>query len=147
MKLNIKFLHDNAKLPTYGTPGSAGLDLYACEDCVVEPHTRKLLPTGIALSWEGSDAENYYMRIAPRSGLAVKNSIDIGAGVIDKDYIFEIKICLINNGNEPFTIKIGDRIAQMVLEKINRFVEIVEVKELQKTSRIGGFGSTDLLKF
>lgn len=145
MKLNIKKLNANAILPTYGSDFAAGLDLYACEPAFVPRNSRMVIPTGLAISWQGPHEKEYYMRIAPRSGLSVKNCIDIGAGICDFDYTGEIKICFINNNNQDFTIHMGDKIAQMVLERINRFDEIVEVKELNKTVRgDGGFGSTDL---
>jgi dUTP pyrophosphatase len=143
MKLNIKRLNDNALLPTYGSEYAAGLDLYACENDIVKAHTRKLIPTGLAMSWHGPHEKEYYMRIAPRSGLAVKHSIDIGAGLCDFDFTGEYKICFINNGDEDYYISKHDRIAQMVLERINR-VEVVEVTHLDETVRgEGGFGSSD----
>ena len=84
------------------------------------------------------------MRIAPRSGLSVKNNIDIGAGVVDYDYRGEIFVCFINNDNDKtYSIKKGDRIAQMILERINRFENIYVVDNHTETSRgTGGFGST-----
>ena len=83
------------------------------------------------------------MRIAPRSGLSVKNSIDIGAGVIDYDYRGEIMICFINNSDKDYLINHGDKIAQALLERIDRFDIIEEVEELSSTLRNqNGFGST-----
>ena len=143
MQLSIKLLHEDAKIPEYGSCYAAGLDIYSCVDIEVPPSTRIPISTGISLSWEGHDAENYYLRIAPRSGLSVKNSIDIGAGVIDYDYRGEIKVVFINNGQTHYQISKGDKIAQMVLEKINRFSVIQIVDELSDTERgFGGFGST-----
>lgn len=86
----------------------------------------------------------YYGRVAPRSGLAVKNFIDVGAGVIDEDYRGELKVLLFNFGDQEFTVNKGDRIAQMVLEKYSqaRLVTVAE-GELDSTERgVGGFGST-----
>ena len=78
-----------------------------------------------------------------QGSLSVKNSIDIGAGIVDSDYRGEVKICLINNGDVEFVIKPGDRVAQMILERINRFGLIQQVEELNETARgTGGFGST-----
>jgi dUTP pyrophosphatase len=144
MKLNIKLLNDNAKIPTYGSEFAAGLDLYSSKDYEIPPQTRQLVSTGIAVSWEEDSDDKHYLRIAPRSGLSVKNSIDVGAGVVDYDYRGEVFVCLINNSTTKiFEIKIGDRIAQAILEKIERFDSIIEVSELTETVRgIGGFGST-----
>lgn len=144
MNLNIKKLNDNATIPIYGSDFAAGLDLYSSIDYVVLPKTRKLIPTGISISWNGNNENEYYMRIAPRSGLSVKNNIDIGAGVVDYDYRGEIFVCFINNDNDKtYSIKTGDRIAQMILERINRFENISVVDNHTETSRgSGGFGST-----
>jgi dUTP pyrophosphatase len=107
--------------------------------------SRKLIQTGISIEWHGTDAQEYYMRIAPRSGLSVKYSIDIGAGVVDYDYRGELFVCFINNSEFEFNIKSGDRIAQMILERINRFDKICEIEEHTSTERgIGGFGSTGI---
>ena len=145
MKLNIKKLNDNAKVPTYGSDYAAGLDLYSSVDLLIPSNTRKLVSTGISIAWNGDDAKNYYLRIAPRSGLSVKNNIDIGAGVVDYDYRGELFVCFINNGNSDYSINKGDRIAQAILEKINRFDIIQEVNNLEGTNRgEGGFGSTGL---
>lgn len=143
MKLNIKRINDNAKIPTYGSDYAAGLDLYSSVDLLIPANTRKLVSTGISIAWNGDDAKNYYLRIAPRSGLSVKNNIDIGAGVVDYDYRGELFVCFINNGNSDYSITRGDRIAQAILEKINRFDIIQEVNNLESTNRgEGGFGST-----
>jgi len=145
MNLLIKKLYDDAIVPTYGSDCAAGLDLYAFGEYNVPGKTRKVISTGICIEWSGNDDKNYYMRIAPRSGLSVKKSIDIGAGVIDYDYRGEIKVCLINNSDIQFTIHHGDRIAQAILEKISRFELIEVVDELGSTDRgNGGFGSTGI---
>jgi dUTP pyrophosphatase len=145
MKLSIKKLNDDAKIPTYGSDYAAGLDIYSSVDLDIPSNTRKLVSTGISIAWNGDDDKNYYLRIAPRSGLSVKNNIDIGAGVVDYDYRGEIFICFINNGNTIYSIKRGDRIAQGILEKINRFDIIQEVNQLDETNRgEGGFGSTGI---
>lgn len=142
MKLNIKKTSYHAVLPTYGSKFAAGLDLYSSEYKLVPAHTRAVIHTGISMSWEGPNADEYYIRIAPRSGLSVKG-IDIGAGVIDFDYTSEIRVCFINNSNQDYEINLNDRIAQMVFERINRFETIVEVEVLPETERgSGGFGST-----
>lgn len=144
MKLNIKKLYDDVLTPTYGSEFSAGLDICSYIDCVIQPNSRKLISTGLSISWEGENDKKYYLRVAPRSGLSVKNNIDIGAGVIDYDYRGEIFICFINNHNtDTYTIKKGDRIAQLILTKIEHFTEIDEVKNHKDTLRgENGFGST-----
>jgi dUTP pyrophosphatase len=144
MKLNVKKLYNDAILPKYGSEFAAGLDICSYIECDVKPNSRRLIPTGISISWEGNDDQKYYLRVAPRSGLSVKNSIDIGAGVIDYDYRGEIFICFINNhSTDTYTIKKGDRIAQLILTKIDNFSEIIEVENHTETQRgKNGFGST-----
>lgn len=146
MKLNIKKLFDDVLLPKYGSEFAAGLDICSYIDINIAPNTRKLIPTGISISWEGKDAQKYYLRVAPRSGLSVKNDIDIGAGVIDYDYRGEIFICFINNHKtNTYTVKKGDRIAQLILTKIDHFTEISEVEFHEETQRgVNGFGSTGI---
>ena len=145
MNLFIKKLNKDSILPSYGSKYSAGLDINAYGDHIVKSKSRKLIPTGISIEWHGTDAQNHYMRIAPRSGLSVKNSIDIGAGVVDYDYRGEIFVCFINNGENDYNINSGDRIAQMILERINRFDKINEIEEHSSTERgESGFGSTGL---
>jgi dUTP pyrophosphatase len=142
INLKFKFLNENAKLPSFGSDFAAGMDICSCEDLIILPQTSRIVKTGLAISWEGVDAQNYYLRIAPRSGLAVKNGIFVNAGVIDYDYRGEIGIVLYNSKNEDFVVKKGDRIAQMIMEKIMR-PKIFQVEELDNTTRgIGGFGST-----
>jgi len=144
MKLNIKKLQNDIILPKYGSEYAAGLDICSSIDCDIEPNTRKIIPTGISISWEGEDDKKYYLRVAPRSGLSVKNNIDIGAGVIDCDYRGEILICFINNHlTNTYSVKKGDRIAQLILTKIEHFNEIIEVDIHNETQRgNNGFGST-----
>ena len=142
IQLKVKLLNTNAKIPSYGTDYSAGMDICACDELVIPPLTTKLIKTGFAVSWTGPDAPNYYLRIAPRSGLAYKSGIFVNAGVIDWDYRGEVGVLLYNSKNDDFIINPGDRIAQMILEKINR-PDIVESDELDDTDRgSGGFGST-----
>ena len=143
MILNLK-LDKNAKMPEYGSDYAAGIDLFSSniEDIILHPKTRQLISTGLYMSWND---KSYYMRIAPRSGLSVKNSIDIGAGVIDFDYRGEIKILLINNSNEKnFVITKNMKIAQMIPTKMER-VELNMIETLDETCRgNNGFGSTGL---
>ena len=139
MSLRIKKLHDNAQIPTRGSEMAAGYDLYALEGTVILPGKRAVIPTGVAIELP----EGVYGRIAPRSGLAVKNGIQIGAGVVDPDYTGELKVVLFNcDPQNPYVVKPGYRIAQLVLERF--MVADVEVVDcVQETQRgEGGFGST-----
>ncbi len=137
--LKIKKVRENAKLPTRGTVGSAGLDLYACID---EPITLKkgdkaIIPTGIAI---GLDDPHYAAFIYARSGLAIKHGIGLlnSVGVIDSDYRGEV----IKQTDPEYTIEPFERIAQMVISPVE-LPEIVEVDSLDETDRgAGGFGST-----
>ncbi|MBL4805610.1 MAG: dUTP diphosphatase [Alphaproteobacteria bacterium] len=130
------------QLPTYATEQSAGMDLSAALEEAIEigPGERALIPTGLAIALP----KNHEAQIRPRSGLALKHGVTVlnAPGTIDADYRGEIKVILVNHGQEPFTVERGMRIAQMVVEKF----EIVEwnvVKELEESDRgEGGFGST-----
>ena len=126
--------------PSYATTGAAGLDLRAAEAAQLEPGARYLMPTGFAIALP----ENYEAQVRPRSGLAVKFGITVlnSPGTIDADYRGEIKVPLINLGQQAFHIVKGDRIAQMVIAPVQQ-VELVEVKSLDQTARgSGGFGSS-----
>lgn len=141
MQINI-INKSNNPLPAYETSGSAGMDLRAfiAEEIVLKPFERKLVPTGLFLELP----EGYEAQLRPRSGLAFKHGISLPntPATIDSDYRGEIKVALINLSNEPFVIKSGERIAQMVIAKHER-AELIEVKELTETKRgAGGFGST-----
>lgn len=141
--LKIKKVRENAKLPTRGTPGSAGLDLYACIDAplTLAGGETALIPTGIAI---GIDDIHYAAFIHSRSGLAIKHGIGLlnSVGVIDSDYRGEICVGVINQIAEPYTIQPFERIAQMVIKPVE-VPEIVECDDLDETDRgAGGFGST-----
>lgn len=140
--LRIKMLVDDLPLPAYAHAGDAGLDLRSAEDKVIEPGSFSLISSGFAMALP----KGYAAFIQPRSGLAAKHGISIvnTPGLVDCHYRGEVKIILINHGKEPFQVKKGDRIAQMVIQKVeNARVEVVE--ELDPTSRgEGGFGSTGL---
>jgi dUTP pyrophosphatase len=114
------------------------LDLSAAQECVIPPGQRRLVPTG----WAMACPPGTYGRIAPRSGLALKHGIDVGAGVIDADYRGPVGVLLFNLSDQEFSIKVGDRIAQLILEQIvMAYVE--ECEDLDETVRgSGGFGST-----
>ena len=142
--LYFKKLSDTAKVPVYGSAFAAGLDAHSDIECTILPGERRPIPIGVSVSWEGLDSENYYMRVAARSGLASKLGIDVSAGVIDFDYRGQVHALLVNNGKTEFEIKHGDRIAQLILEKINRpNIRIVDEHPVAETDRgHGGFGST-----
>lgn len=132
------------ELPSYETPGSAGMDLRASNSEPIElmPGKRMLIPTGFKMALP----EGYEAQIRPRSGLAFRNGITMlnSPGTIDSDYRGEVKVLAVNHGEEPFIIKYGDRIAQMVIAPINQ-ISIEETSELPKTVRGGGgFGSTGI---
>jgi dUTP pyrophosphatase len=140
----IKFLrlHPEAQLPKYATTYAAGLDICACndEDIVIAPQNVALIPTGFAIELP----IGYEAQLRPRSGLALKHAISLPntPGTIDADYRGEVKIILINHGKEPFTVKKGDRIAQMVIARYEQ-ATLVEVEALSNTERgTGGFGHT-----
>lgn len=144
MKLYVKRLRGNSKvsLPRYMTEGASGMDLYASleEDLVIMPGQRTLIPTGISIAIP----EGFEGQIRARSGLAIKNGIGVlnGPGTIDSDYRGEICVILINLGSEPFRVRNGDRIAQLVISKVFRPV-IEEVDDLPPSRRQdGGFGHT-----
>lgn len=137
--LYIKLLTSDAKLPTKGSSGAAGYDLYAAKNMVIGPRERGLVPIDISVGIP----EGCYGRVAPRSGLALRSGIDVGAGVIDYDYRGAVGVVIFNHGHENFEINIGDKIAQLILEKIESNAPVIEVSELSDTERgSGGFGST-----
>jgi dUTP pyrophosphatase len=137
--MKIKLTDFNAQIPTKGSEHSAGYDLYSCCNALIYPQERMLIKTGIVLEIP----EGFYGRIAPRSGLALKNGIDVMAGVIDSDYRGDIGVMLYNTDkNTPFHIKIGDRIAQLIIEKYYTF-DLQQAEDLNVSERgTGGFGST-----
>ncbi|KAI5798903.1 dUTP pyrophosphatase [Geopyxis carbonaria] len=136
--LQIKKLSPAAKTPTRGSAYAAGYDMYASKDTTVPARGKALVDTDIAIAVPTGT----YGRIAPRSGLASKNFIDVGAGVIDMDYRGQVKILLFNHADTDFEVKAGDRVAQLIIEQILT-PEIEEVEELVESVRgAGGFGST-----
>ena len=142
MILKIKKINSNAIIPQFMTKHSAGMDIYTCIEhtVTIKPMERVLIPTGIAVSIP----KGYELQIRPRSGLAIKYGITLlnTPGTIDSDYRGEIKIILINLSNENFIVNHGDRIAQMVLNKVEK-INFELVDNLDETDRgTGGFGST-----
>tara|TARA_R110000824_G_scaffold50894_2_gene141868 strand:- start:685 stop:1131 length:447 start_codon:yes stop_codon:yes gene_type:complete len=129
-------------LPSYETSGSAGMDVRAAEELVIAPSKRGLIGTGFAFAIPAG----YEIQVRPRSGLALKKGISIPntPGTIDSDYRGELKVILINHGDEDFVIQRGDRIAQIVVAPVQRG-NLVEVEDLDETARgSGGFGSTGI---
>lgn len=130
-------------LPTYMTEGSAGMDLYAAlaDDVILAPLERALVPTGIALALP----QGFEAQLRPRSGLALRQGLTLvnSPGTIDSDYRGEVQLILINLGRSPLTIQPGQRVAQMVVQRVAR-VKWQEADELPESSRQdGGFGHTD----
>lgn len=137
-KIRIKRLKEEATIPTKANVSDAGWDLYALEDVVINPKQRETIKTGVALEIP----DGYVGLIWPRSGLSVKQGIDVLAGVIDSGYRGEIMVCLLNTSDETVSIKAGDRIAQILFQPVP-FFEIVEVEELMESDRGDkGFGSS-----
>jgi deoxyuridine 5'-triphosphate nucleotidohydrolase len=139
--LLIQKLSDQAVIPTRGSEWSAGLDLSSAKNMTIPAGGRAVVPTDLAIACPAGT----YGRIAPRSGLAVKKGIDVGAGVIDADYRGPVGVVLFNLGEHALEVKQGDRIAQLILEQI--FMSPVQVvTELDDTVRgTGGFGSTGVV--
>jgi len=138
MLLLVKKLSDKAKIPTRGSLLAAGYDLYSAEKKVIPAHGKALVDTQLSIAVPAGT----YGRVAPRSGLASKFMIDTGAGVIDADYRGVIFVLLYNLSDKDFQVEEGDRIAQLILERIYT-PEIMEVESLDETARgTGGWGST-----
>lgn len=137
--LKFKKMSQNATTPYRGSAYSIGLDLFSAYDYIIDPNHRTLCMTDIIIELP----QGCYGRIAPRSGLAVKHSIDVGAGVVDPDYRGNVGILLINFGTSSFIVKKGDKIAQIFCEKCV-IPTVIEVEHVSETERgISGFGSTD----
>jgi dUTP pyrophosphatase len=142
--VEIKIINASANpVPGYATSGSAGVDLRAWlpeEPVTLKPLERKLIPTGLFIEIP----EGFEVQIRPRSGMAIKHGITClnSPGTVDSDYRGEIKIILINLSAEPHTINSGDRIAQMIVAKVEK-AQFIEVEKLGTTGRgEGGFGHT-----
>lgn len=137
-KLLVKRLIADAVMPVRSSVKAAGLDIFSAYPYVVKAGGRELIKTGLSIKVP----PNTYGRLAPRSGLAWKNGIDVGAGVIDEDYRGEVGVILFNHDKKDFVVNKGDRIAQLIIEKIV-YCEVSEVTELDDTQRgDNGFGST-----
>ena len=140
MNVNICKINPIAKIPEYKTDGSAGADLYSCDDVYIAPHETKLVHLGFKTEFR----PNYVALIYPRSGLATKQGLAPAnkVGVIDSDYRGEWMVALYNHSNEAQSVKAGDRIAQVVFQEVNRaiFYELDNLKDSERGE--GGFGST-----
>ena len=144
-KVPLKFkrlAHFKGDLPAYATAGSSGLDVRACLDeaVILKPMERQLIATGLSVEFP----VGYEIQVRPRSGLAISKGLSLvnTPGTVDADYRGEVKVILINLGQEPITIQDQDRIAQLVLCPVLR-AEVEDATELSETPRAdGGFGST-----
>ena len=138
--LKIKKLSESAVIPEYKTDGASGMDLSSTERVTLMPFERKLVPTGLAIQLE----QGFEAQLRPRSGTSIKHGLTLinCVGTIDSDYTGEIFIPMINLSSTPYTIEIGERVAQMVISRYTS-VGIKIVGELDETERgSGGFGST-----
>lgn len=143
MPLSINIINQSGNpLPTYATEGSSGMDIRAwlAQDMILQPMERSLIPTGLFVELP----EGYEIQVRPRSGLAIKQGITClnSPGTVDADYRGELKVILINLSGEPQTIRSGDRIAQMVLQKVEK-IHWIPAETINETQRgTGGFGHT-----
>jgi len=135
-------IHDAARVPKRANPGDAGLDLSAVVSAVVPARGKAIVDTGIAISMPA----DCYARIAPRSGLAAKHSIDTFAGVVDSGYRDSLRVILFNNSDIDFQVNVGDRIAQLIFERIYtpdlHEVDYATLTEEKSERGTGGFGSS-----
>ncbi|XP_066492189.1 deoxyuridine 5'-triphosphate nucleotidohydrolase, mitochondrial [Tiliqua scincoides] len=137
-RLRFARLSEHAFAPSRGSSRAAGYDLYSAYDCEIPAAGKAVVKTDIQIALP----PGCYGRIAPRSGLAAKHFIDVGAGVIDEDYRGNVGVVLFNFGKEPFKVNKGDRIAQLICERIY-YPDLEEMQVLDDTERgSGGFGST-----
>jgi len=138
--VEFKRLNEQAKIPQYKTAQAAGMDVASVEQVVLPSGKFTMVGTGLAMALP----DGYEAQVRPRSGLAAKYGVTVlnAPGTIDADYRGEIKVILINHGPEDFKIEIGDRIAQLVIKKVEQ-LKVFEVEKLDDTERgTGGFGST-----
>ena len=140
MKLKIKRLNKDARMPEYAYEGDAGMDIFSCEDCVIKPKERRLIKTGLSCEFE----KGYVMLIRDKSGLALKKGITIIAGVVEYTYRGEIGVVMLNNGEEEHKVNIGDKIAQFVFVPVAT-ADVEEVNVLSETQRgENNFGSSGI---
>ena len=142
MLIKFQKILAEAIIPHYAHPGDAGMDIFSAEDAVIKAGERRSVRTGVKMELP----EGFVGLIWDKSGLALKNGIETMAGVIDSCYRGEIEIVLVNLSEQDYKIEKGQKIAQMLIQKVER-AEIEEVEDLNETSRgAGGFGSTGLFK-
>ncbi len=138
MNIRVKKLHPDAIMPSFAHSGDAGMDLYSVEDFVLKPGERRSVATGIAIALP----DGYVSLVWDKSGLSHKFGVKTLGGVIDSGYRGEYLIGLVNLGQELFEVKKGQKIAQLLIQRVER-PDIEEVAELDETTRgTGGFGST-----
>ena len=140
MTLSFKRTRPTAQLPRYAHASDAGMDVQSAESLVIPAKARALVPTGLV----ANIPLGYEIQVRPRSGLAFKKGVTVlnAPGTIDAGYRGEIGVLLVNLGDEPFEIKAGDRIAQLVVAPVLQ-PEIVEASDIDETDRgVAGFGST-----
>jgi dUTP pyrophosphatase len=142
IKVEVKKNNQLAEIPKYMTSGSAGCDVKAClpQPLEILPGKRAAVPTGLAFGIP----EGYEVQVRPRSGLSIKQGLTVinSPGTIDSDYRGEVMVLMINLGTEPVRLQHGDRIAQLVIKKVEQ-IQWVSVDDLSDTERgVGGFGST-----
>lgn len=140
LRIFIERIHKAAKLPTKAYQGDAGFDLYSCEECEILPSEKMIIKTGLRFAIP----PGYAGFIWDKSGLAAKHSLKTMAGVLDSNYRGELKVVLANLGKEPYKVEKGQKIAQLVIKKVEA-PEIIETKIGDETQRgEGGFGSSGL---
>jgi dUTP pyrophosphatase len=140
VQVEVKLLHPEAKAPVRAHPGDAGADLYSVESVVVPAGERRDVGTGVAIALP----PGFGGFVQPRSGLAFKSGIMLvnSPGMIDSGYRGEVRVCLYNSGTEPFMVRVGERIAQLVVQRVEE-VAFTEVSNLSDTARGNeGFGSS-----
>jgi dUTP pyrophosphatase len=140
VQIDVKRLNPEARLPVRTHPGDAGADLFSVESLVIPPGERRDVGTGIAIAVPAG----YGGFVQPRSGLAFKRGIMLvnSPGLIDAGYRGEVRVCVFNSGSEPFAVGVGERIAQLVIQRVEE-PAFVEVSEMSETARgNGGFGSS-----
>ncbi|HYC83486.1 MAG TPA: dUTP diphosphatase [Candidatus Paceibacterota bacterium] len=138
MEIRIKKVHSEAIIPRFAHPGDAGMDLFAVEETIIAPGERVQIPTGLAFELP----DGHVGLVWDKSGLSHNHGLKTLGGVLDAGYRGELLVGLVNLSTEIYTIERGDKIAQLLIQKIER-PDIVEMAELSDSSRgIGGFGST-----
>ncbi|MCX8032909.1 MAG: dUTP diphosphatase [Thermoleophilia bacterium] len=142
MQIAVKFLHPEARLPRQAHPGDAGADLFSVEEAVIQPGERRDVGTGLALAIP----DGYAGLVLPRSGLALHHGLMLvnSPGLIDSNYRGEVRVILYNSGSEPFVVHKGDRIAQLMIQRVPE-AEYVPAQDLPGSLRgEAGFGSSGL---